>query len=328
MGTEFEITERYNQLVPIGVGVSGLVCSANDQLTHQTVAVKKLHEPFKSGTIAKHMFREVKLLKQLQHENVLSLTDILISPSQDIYVVTERMAVDLHTLLQISGIDGQFIQYFLCQMMRGLKYIHSAGVLHRDLKPSNILINENCDLKICDFGQARLQEARMTGYVCTRHYRAPEIMLSWQTYNEKIDIWSAGCIFAEMMLRRPLFPGENHIDQFYVIVELRGSPPDGVIANITSQNTFDFVQSLPKRVGKPMSYLIPGADAKAITLLECMLQFSTEERISAAEALSSQYLSQYHDPTDEPTANKLFDWSSIEANLPAEDWKHILFVQP
>lgn len=109
-------------------------------------------------------------------------------------------------------------------------------MVHRDLKPGNILINENCDLKICDFGLARVQETQMTGYVSTRHYRAPEIMLTWRRYNEKVDIWSAGCIFAEMILGRPLFPGKNHIDQFCVITQLLGSPPDNVVARVTSQN--------------------------------------------------------------------------------------------
>lgn len=114
--------------------------------------------------------------------------------------------------------------------------MHSAGVVHRDLKPSNILINENCDLKICDFGLARVQEAQMTGYVSTRYYRAPEIMLTWRRYNEKVDIWSAGCIFAEMIIGKPLFPGKNHINQFMVITQMLGSPPENVIANITSEN--------------------------------------------------------------------------------------------
>lgn len=114
--------------------------------------------------------------------------------------------------------------------------MHSAGVVHRDLKPSNILINENCDLKICDFGLARVQEAQMTGYVSTRYYRAPEIMLTWRRYNEKVDIWSAGCIFAEMILGKPLFPGKNHINQFMVITQMLGSPPENVIATITSEN--------------------------------------------------------------------------------------------
>lgn len=119
---------------------------------------------------------------------------------------------------------------------RGLKYVHSAGVIHRDLKPSNILVNENCDLKICDFGLARVQEASMTGYVSTRYYRAPEIMLTWKRYNEKADIWSAACIFAEMLLGEPLFLGKNHIDQFCVITKLLGSLPDHVISHITSPN--------------------------------------------------------------------------------------------
>lgn len=114
--------------------------------------------------------------------------------------------------------------------------MHSAGVVHRDLKPSNILVNENCDLKICDFGLARLQKTQMTGYVSTRYYRAPEIMLTWRRYNEKVDIWSAGCIFGEMILGRPLLPGKSHIDQFYTITQLLGSPPDELTNNVTNAN--------------------------------------------------------------------------------------------
>lgn len=109
-------------------------------------------------------------------------------------------------------------------------------MIHRDLKPGNILINENCDLKICDFGLARLQEPQMTGYVSTRYYRAPEIMLSWQRYGHKVDLWSVGCIVAEMFLGRPLFPGTDHINQFYLITDLLGNPPDEVIDRITTTN--------------------------------------------------------------------------------------------
>lgn len=111
--------------------------------------------------------------------------------------------------------------------------------MHRDLKPSNILINDNCDLKICDFGLARVKEAHMTGYVSTRYYRAPEIMLTWKRYSEKVDIWSAGCILAEMILAQPLFLGKDHIDQFFVITQLLGSPPEEMVANVTSQNVGD-----------------------------------------------------------------------------------------
>ena len=114
--------------------------------------------------------------------------------------------------------------------------MQSAGVVHRDLKPSNILINENCDLKICDFGLARIQDPQMTGYVSTRYYRAPEIMLTWQKYDVEVDIWSAACIFAEMLEGKPLFPGKDHVNQFSIITELLGTPPDDVIETICSEN--------------------------------------------------------------------------------------------
>ena len=152
------------------------------------------------------------------------------------YFVTELLGTDLHRLLTSRPLEKQFIQYFLYQIMRGLKYVHSAGVVHRDLKPSNILVNENCDLKICDFGLARIQDPQMTGYVSTRYYRAPEIMLTWQKYDVEVDIWSAGCIFAEMLEGKPLFPGKDHVNQFSIITELLGTPPDDVINTIASEN--------------------------------------------------------------------------------------------
>ncbi|KAJ3401870.1 Mitogen-activated protein kinase 13, partial [Chytridiales sp. JEL 0842] len=137
--------------------------SAKDQYTQMNVAIKKIMKPFSSPVLAKRTFRELKLLKHLRHENIISLNDVFISPMEDIYFVTELLGTDLHRLLTSRPLEKQFIQYFLYQILRGLKYVHSAGVVHRDLKPSNILINENCDLKICDFGLARVTESQMTG---------------------------------------------------------------------------------------------------------------------------------------------------------------------
>ncbi|CEJ55653.1 hypothetical protein PMG11_01901 [Penicillium brasilianum] len=298
------------------MGITGLVCSARDQICHQTVAIKKLCQPFKTDNIAKHMYREI-----------IHLKDIFISPSEEIYLVTDLMATDLHALLKTKKVDNQFAQYFLYQIMRGLKYVHSAGVIHRDLKPSNILINENCDLKICDFGLARAQEMQMTGYVSTRYYRAPEIMLTWKRYNEKVDIWSTGCIFAEMMTGRPLFMGKNHIDQFCVITELLGNPPGNVMANITSENTLKFIRSLPKRSRRSLATIIPTACRTAINLLDKLLQFDPEKRCSAAAALESEYLAPYHDPEDEPVAPKSCDWSFLEADLSVDVWKTIMYAE-
>jgi p38 MAP kinase len=234
--------------------------SAKDQLTQQPVAVKKIMKPFSTPVLAKRTYRELKLLKHLRHENVITLSDIFISPLEDIYFVTELLGTDLHRLLTSRPLEKQFIQYFLYQILRGLKYVHSAGVVHRDLKPSNILVNENCDLKICDFGLARIQDPQMTGYVSTRYYRAPEIMLTWQKYDVEVDIWSAGCIFAEMLEGKPLFPGKDHVNQFSIITELLGTPPQDVIETICSENTLRFVQSLPKRVRQPLSSKFKNAE--------------------------------------------------------------------
>jgi len=114
-------------------------------------------------------------------------------------------------------------QYFLYQLLRGLKYIHSANIIHRDLKPSNLLLNANCDLKICDFGLARPTSENdfMTEYVVTRWYRAPELLLNSSDYTAAIDVWSVGCIFMELMNRKPLFPGKDHVHQMRLLTEVK-----------------------------------------------------------------------------------------------------------
>ncbi|KAK8217363.1 MAPK protein hog1 [Zalaria obscura] len=273
-GTTFEITSRYTDLQPVGMGAFGLVCSAKDQLTNQAVAVKKIMKPFSTPVLSKRTYRELKLLKHLRHENVISLSDIFISPLEDIYFVTELLGTDLHRLLTSRPLEKQFIQYFLYQILRGLKYVHSAGVVHRDLKPSNILVNENCDLKICDFGLARIQDPQMTGYVSTRYYRAPEIMLTWQKYDVEVDIWSAGCIFAEMLEGKPLFPGKDHVNQFSIITELLGTPPDDVIQTICSEN----VSILhPPRQGVEISRLTPGSVDSEIRAVSSKARASTAQ---------------------------------------------------
>ncbi|KAJ5554018.1 Mitogen-activated protein kinase hog1 [Penicillium frequentans] len=297
-GTTFEITSRYTDLQPVGMGAFGLVCSARDQLTDQPVAVKKIMKPFSTPVLSKRTYRELKLLKHLRHENPERYFYL---PLEDIYFVTELLGTDLHRLLTSRPLEKQFIQYFLYQILRGLKYVHSAGVVHRDLKPSNILINENCDLKICDFGLARIQDPQMTGYVSTRYYRAPEIMLTWQKYDVEVDIWSAGCIFAEMLEGKPLFPGKDH--------------------------TLRFVKSLPKRERQNLAHKFRNADSDAVDLLERMLVFDPKTRIRAGEALAHEYLAPYHDPTDEPVAQEKFDWSFNDADLPVDTWKIMMYSE-
>lgn len=203
---------------------------------------------------------------------LIDLCDVFISPRTDVYVqsrsswfystlillyrylVTELLSTDLARLLEAGPLEPQFVQYFAYQILvrvasapyidshdsdepqRGLKYLHSAGVVHRDIKPSNLVIDENCDLKICDFGLSRPQDHRMTGYVSTRYYRAPEVMLTWQRYGVEVDIWSAGCVIAEMFNGKPLFPGQDPINQFYLILDVLGNPSDKFISRICTTN--------------------------------------------------------------------------------------------
>ncbi|KAF8311805.1 CMGC/MAPK/P38 protein kinase [Cantharellus anzutake] len=325
-GTSFEVTTRYGDLQPVGMGEFNVNSSARDQLTESAVAIKKIMKPFGTPVLAKRTYRELKLLKHIQHENVRDLSPISCDRMLR-YFVTELLGTDLHRLLTSRPLEKQFIQYFLYQILRGLKYVHSAGVVHRDLKPSNILVNENCDLKICDFGLARLQDPQMTGYVSTRYYRAPEIMLTWQKYDVAVDIWSTACIFAEMLEGKPLFPGKDHVNQFSIITELLGTPPDDVIESIASENTLRFVQSLPKRERVPFRNKFKNTDEDALDLLEKMLVFDPHKRINATEALSHSYVAPYHDPTDEPVAAEPFDWSFNDADLPVDTWKVMMYSE-
>merc|ERR1719460_2618998 len=233
-GTDFTVDSRYVVQKFVGCGSYGVVCAAVD--THDPaqglVAIKKIGNVFKNETTAKRTLREIKLLLHLDHENVIGIRDLMISGADcaDLYVVTALMDTDLHKVIRSpQPLSDQHVQYFLYQLLRGLKYIHSCSVLHRDLKPSNLLVNENCDLKITDFGLSRGVNPSdcldfLTEYVVTRWYRAPEIVLSSDTYTKAVDLWSCGCIFAELLGRRPLFPGSDHVNQLATILDVLGKP--------------------------------------------------------------------------------------------------------
>lgn len=203
----------------------------------------------------------------------------------------------------------------------------------------------------------------MTGYVSTRYYRAPEIMLTWQEYTEKVDIWSTGCIFAEMLRGAPLFPASSHVDQFTLFVNLLGNPEERIVNTIKNKNvsshisrlseeqgrlihaqTRAFVQSLPKCKREPLAAVFCGLDedgmrrlpllaenlailtSAAMTLLEQMLNFDVEKRASARDALSQPYLARYHDPEDEPVVKIPFDWRFDNAEVSIETWKAAVYV--
>jgi serine/threonine protein kinase len=324
-GTRFDVDSRYQLIKPIGQGAYGVVCSATDSVGARKVAIKKISKAFEHLTDCKRTLREINILRHFDHENIIAIDDILRPPSynefEDVYLVTELMDTDLHQIIgSPQALTDDHCQYFIYQILRGLKYIHSANVLHRDLKPSNILLNGNCDLKICDFGLARVishgrdDNAFLTEYVATRWYRAPEIMLSWKEYSKAIDMWSVGCIFAEILGRKPLFPGKDYIHQLQLITDIIGTPSEEDIEHIRSVKAKTFMRLLPRKPRVPMGQLLPGANPLAIDLLEQMLQFDPSKRIAVEEALQHPYMAPLHDPTDEPAAPQpyTFVWEDVE----------------
>ncbi|XP_013991178.1 mitogen-activated protein kinase 14A isoform X1 [Salmo salar] len=327
--TIWEVPERYQTLSPVGSGAYGSVCSSYDEKTGLKIAVKKLSRPFQSIIHAKRTYRELRLLKHMKHENVIGLLDVFtpatsLEEFNDVYLVTHLMGADLNNIVKCQKLTDDHVQFLIYQILRGLKYIHSADIIHRDLKPSNLAVNEDCELKILDFGLARHTDDEMTGYVATRWYRAPEIMLNWMHYNMTVDIWSVGCIMAELLTGRTLFPGTDHIDQLKLIMLLVGMPGPELLMKISSESARNYINSLPQMPKRNFSDVFIGANPQAVDLLEKMLVLDTDERITAAEALAHPYFSQYHDPDDEPEADP-YDQSFESRELEIEEWKRLTY---
>ncbi|XP_041348896.1 mitogen-activated protein kinase 1-like isoform X2 [Gigantopelta aegis] len=335
-GQVFEVGPRYTQLSYIGEGAYGMVVSAQDSETHTKVAIKKI-SPFEHQTYCQRTLREIKILTRFKHENIIDIRDILrhssIDEMKDVYIVQCLMETDMYKLLKTQQLSNDHVCYFLYQILRGLKYIHSANVLHRDLKPSNLLLNTTCDLKICDFGLARVADPDhdhtgfLTEYVATRWYRAPEIMLNSKGYTKSIDVWSVGCILAEMLANRPLFPGKHYLDQLNRILDLLGSPCSEDIECILNEKARGYIVSLPFKPKVPWTRLFPNADPKALDLLDKMLTFNPHKRINVEESLAHPYLEQYYEPADEPVAEEPFTFEMELDDLPKERLKELIYQE-
>jgi len=337
--THFEIDEAYTPIKAIGKGAYGVVCSAKLK-DKEKVAIKKIGNAFENLTDARRTLREIKLLRHLRHENIIGIMDIMKPVSRDkfndVYMVYELMDTDLHQIIRSSQpLTNEHFQYFIYQILRGLKYVHSANVLHRDLKPSNLLLNASCDLKICDFGLARTSTERnfMTEYVVTRWYRAPELLLSCEHYTAAIDIWSVGCILAELLGRRPLFPGKDYVDQLKLIVKTLGPPPEEDLTFISSHKARAYIRALPPVERVDFSKKFPDADPLAIDLMERMLEFDPRKRINVEDALKHPWLAQLHDEAAEPSAPAPFEFDFEDAQLDEQAvrdlvWEEMRYYHP
>lgn len=318
-GTTFTVPKRYEYIKVIGQGAYGVVCSALDKLKNRKVAIKKVPNAFADLIDAKRIVREIKLLNFYNHDNIVSLLDVLKPEKrtgfEDIYFVTDLMETDLHRVIYSQqDLTDDHIQYFMYQILRGVLYIHSSSVIHRDLKPSNLLLNKNCDLKICDFGLARALEtgdtdSALTEYVVTRWYRAPEVILNASKYTQELDIWSVGCIMAELLGRTPLFPGQDYLDQIRRIIGILGSPSTEDMAFIGNDQARKYIKSLPRRNKQSWSSLYPKANPVALDLLSKMLVFNPLKRYTVQQCLAHPYFEGLHDENAEPLCGEAFDWS-------------------
>ncbi|XP_039655579.1 STKc_p38 domain-containing protein isoform X1 [Perca fluviatilis] len=369
--TTWDVPERYTALKSIGSGAYGTVCSAVDQKTKEKVAIKKLYRPFQSLIHTKRAYRELRLLRHIQHENVICLLDVFtpdftLDKFQTFYMVMPLVAQDLGHIMKRRRLTDRIITYLFYQLLRGLKYIHSAGIVHRDLKPGNIAVSENCELKILDFGLARQTEGEMTGYVVTRWYRAPEVIFNWMHYSQTgtnitfpliqrvslseiiteycsmlrqkyyifvikilsltVDVWSAACILAEMITGQVLFPGDDSIDQLKRILHLTGTPDSSLVQKMQSKDAQSYVNGLPPQKKKNFKEVFASMDGKAVDLLEGMLLLDPETRLTVKQGLSHPFLAEYHDPESEPDSEP-YDDSFENMDLAVGEWKSLIHME-
>lgn len=330
--TNFDVPKRYQMIKAVGQGAYGCVIAASDMETGQAIAIKNIPNAFNDLIDAKRILREIRLMRHLNHPNLVNLVDLIRPPSlhefNDVYIVTDLMETDLHRVIHSNqSITDDHVQYFLYQMLVSIHYVHSAQVLHRDLKPSNILVNSDCDLKLCDFGLARGVhglDSGLTEYVVTRWYRAPELLLS-SKYDKQMDVWAIGCILAEMLGRRPLFPGHDYLHQLKIIMDVIGSPSEDALDFITNPKAKRFILRQPKKPKVPLSSIYPRATPQCLDLLEKMLVFDPRKRITIAEALEHPYLSLVRDKSIERTCETPFDFDFENADLTKPKLQELIF---
>uniref|UniRef100_A0A669D6U2 Stress-activated protein kinase JNK n=1 Tax=Oreochromis niloticus TaxID=8128 RepID=A0A669D6U2_ORENI len=316
----FTVLKRYQNLRPIGSGAQGIVCSAYDHNLERNVAIKKLSRPFQNQTHAKRAYRELVLMKCVNHKNIIGLLNVFtpqktLEEFQDVYLVMELMDANLCQVIQME-LDHERLSYLLYQMLCGIKHLHAAGIIHRDLKPSNIVVKSDCTLKILDFGLARTAATGllMTPYVVTRYYRAPEVILG-MGYQA------------------------NDIDQWNKVIEQLGTPSQEFLMKL-NQSVRTYVENRPRYAGYSFEKLFPDVlfpansehnklkASQARDLLSKMLVIDASKRISVDEALQHPYINVWYDPTEvEAPPPVITDKQLDEREHTVEEWKELIYKE-
>ncbi|XP_025855581.1 cyclin-dependent kinase 3 isoform X4 [Vulpes vulpes] len=310
----------FQKVEKIGEGTYGVVYKAKNKETGQLVALKKIRLDLETEGVPSTAIREISLLKELKHPNIVRLLDVVHSEKK-LYLVFEFLSQDLKKYMDSapaselplhlvkvaragaegpgaptgrrrSGSVAAARQSYLFQLLQGVSFCHSHRVIHRDLKPQNLLINELGAIKLADFGLARAFGVPLRTYtheVVTLWYRAPEILLGTKFYSTAVDVWSIGCIFAEMVTRRALFPGDSEIDQLFRIFRTLGTPSEATWPGVTQLP--DYKGSFPKWTRKGLEEIVPSLEPEGKDLLMQLLQYDPSQRISAKAALVHPYFS-------------------------------------
>ncbi|KAL4228943.1 Cyclin-dependent kinase 3 [Mactra antiquata] len=286
--------ENFQKIEKIGEGTYGVVYKARDKLSGRLVALKKIRLDADSEGVPSTAIREISLLKELDHINIVRLLDVVHSEKK-LYLVFEYLHQDLKKYMDSCpppGLEDSLIKSYLYQLLLGISYCHGHRVLHRDIKPQNLLIDVHGNIKLADFGLARAFGVPVRTYtheVVTLWYRAPEILLGSKYYSTPVDVWSLGCIFAEMLTRRPLFPGDSEIDQLFRIFRTLGTPDEIVWPGVTRLP--DFKSSFPKWPQQSLESVLRNLCPDGLDLLTKMMKYEPSQRISAKSALTHSYFS-------------------------------------
>ncbi|XP_041371838.1 cyclin-dependent kinase 2-like [Gigantopelta aegis] len=284
--------ENFQKIEKIGEGTYGVVYKARDKLTNRLVALKKIRLDAESEGVPSTAIREISLLKELDHPNVVKLLDVVHSEKK-LYLVFEYLNQDLKKYMDSAppaGLSLDLVKSYLYQLLQGIGYCHAHRVLHRDLKPQNLLIDVDGNIKLADFGLARAFGVPVRTYtheVVTLWYRAPEILLGSRFYSTPVDVWSLGCIFSEMITRRALFPGDSEIDQLFRIFRTLGTPDETVWPGVSQLP--DFKSTFPRWPQRNVGCVVPILCEEGIDLITKMLAYEPSKRISAKAALTHPY---------------------------------------
>lgn len=284
---------EYQKIEKIGQGTYGVVYKAKHLPTGEMVALKKIRLETDDEGCPSTAIREISILKELRkHPFIVQLLDVIHGTDSKLYLVFEFLLMDLKKYIDtVNGpIDKALIKSYTYQLCSGIEFCHARRILHRDLKPQNLLIDSKGLIKIADFGLGRPFGIPIRAYtheVVTLWYRCPEVLLGGKRYSCGIDTWSIGCIFAEMVTKKPIFQGDSEIDEIFKIFQIMGTPTNKEWEGV--EELPEYKTAFPKWKPKNLKDLLPDMEPAGIDLLQKFLIYNPASRMSVRKAMSHPY---------------------------------------